>query len=139
VHVITSVFSFLLSKNLKNKTKPNDLQGDDTMVYCTKCGTKNEDTALVCVNCGASLQTGTSVTRRYERRRVENECFGLPHGGAIAGIVIGAIILLWGAFTLAQEAGWITRAPEIWPFVIIIIGVLIILGALYRMGRAPSP
>jgi len=109
------------------------------MVYCTKCGTKNEDTALVCVNCGASLQTGTSVTRRYERRRVENECFGLPHGGAIAGIVIGAIILLWGAFTLAQEAGWITRAPEIWPFVIIIIGVLIILGALYRMGRAPSP
>ena len=52
------------------------------MVYCTKCGTKNEDTALVCVNCGASLETGTYVSRRYERRRAEEEGFGLPHGRA---------------------------------------------------------
>jgi len=105
------------------------------MVYCTKCGTQNEDTALVCVKCGASLETGTQVSRRYERRRVENECFGLPHGGAIAGIIIGTVVLLWGAFEFAKQAGWITRAPEIWPIFIILIGLLIVLGALYRMGR----
>jgi len=109
------------------------------MVYCTKCGAKNEDTALVCVKCGASLETGTYVTRRYERRRAENECFGLPHGGLIAGIVIGVIILLWGAFELAKQMNWIREPPSLLPFIIIIIGLLIVLGALYRLGRRPPP
>jgi len=107
------------------------------MVYCTKCGTKNEDTALVCVNCGASLETGTYVSRRYERKRAENECFGLPHGGIIVGLAIGVIILLWGAFWFAREAGWLARTPEIWPIAVIIFGLLIVLGALYRLGRRP--
>lgn len=107
------------------------------MVYCTKCGTKNEDTALVCVNCGATLQTGTTVSRRHERRRMEEECFGLPHGGAIVGIAIGVIILLWGIFTLAQQAGLITQAVDIWPLALIIFGILIVAGALYGLSRKP--
>jgi len=28
------------------------------MVYCSKCGTKNEEDAKECVNCGASLEAG---------------------------------------------------------------------------------
>jgi len=109
------------------------------MVYCTKCGTKNEDTALVCIKCGASLETGTYVSRRQERRRAEEECFGLPHGGIIIGLVIGVIILLWGAFQLAGQMKWITTVPEIGPFIIIIFGLLIVLGALYRLSRRPPP
>ena len=109
------------------------------MVYCTKCGTKNEDTALVCVKCGASLETGTYVTRRYERRRAEDECFGLPHGGIIAGLVIGVIILLWGFFEFAKQMKWIVEPPSLLPFIIIIIGLLIVFGALYRLGRRPPP
>jgi len=109
------------------------------MVYCTKCGTKNEDTALVCIKCGASLETGTYESRRYERRRAESECFGLPHGGIIFGLFIGIIILLWGSFELARQMKWITVVPEIWPFIIIILGLLIVLGALYRLGRRPLP
>jgi len=109
------------------------------MVYCIKCGTKNEDTALVCVKCGASLETGTYVSQRQERRRAENECFGLPYGGAIFGIAIGVIILLWGSFWLAQQVGWIEKIPEIWPFALIIFGLLIVLGALYRLSRRPPP
>lgn len=105
------------------------------MVYCTKCGTKNEDTAVVCTNCGASLQTGTYVSRRYERRRAEQECFGLPHGGAIVGIAIGAIILIWGFSILAQQSGWIREQIEIWPFALIILGILIIAGAIYGLSR----
>ena len=109
------------------------------MVYCTKCGTKNEDTALVCVKCGASLETGTYVSRRYERKRAEDECFGLPHGGIIIGLAIGVIILLWGSFWFAQQVGWITKMPDVWPIAIIIVGLLIVLGALYRLTRRPPP
>jgi len=107
------------------------------MVYCIKCGTKNEDTALVCVKCGASLETGTYETRRYERKRAEEQCFGLPHGGIIFAIVIGVIILLWGSFELAKQMKLITTAPDMGPLIIIIIGLLIVLGALYRLGRRP--
>jgi uncharacterized membrane protein YvbJ len=105
------------------------------LVYCTKCGSKNEDTAVVCVKCGANLQTGSVESRRYERRRSESQCFGLPHGGTIAGIVIGALIILWGFFTLAEQQGWITQAPELWWIIIIIIGVLMVAGGIYRATR----
>jgi len=107
------------------------------MVYCTKCGTKNEDTAVVCTNCGATLQTGTPISRRYERRRAEQECFGLPHGGAIVGIAIGIIIVFWGFLMFAQQTGLITEQVEVWPLALIIFGVLILVGAIYGMSRRP--
>lgn len=110
------------------------------MVYCPKCGTMNDDTAEFCVKCGASLRTGTYESRRNERRRAENECFGLPHGGAIVGLVIGAIILIWGAFALAQASGLVTTTPDLWIIIVIVFGILLIAGAVYQMNRhKPSP
>ncbi len=108
------------------------------MVYCPKCGTQNEDTAEYCVKCGASLQTGTYASRRYERRKMENECFGLPHGGAIAGLVIGVIILIWGISTLAQHMGWMQPGFDLWFIVLIVFGVLMIAGAIYGITRRKS-
>ncbi len=105
------------------------------MVYCPKCGNKNEDTADFCVKCGASLETGTVASRRYERRKAEQECFGLPHGGAIAGIVFGAIILIWGIFMLLQQTGVVTQTIDFWYIIIIVIGVLIVAGAVYKITR----
>jgi ribosomal protein L40E len=97
------------------------------MVYCTKCGTKNEDDAVVCVKCKEPL-VGHQTVRR-ERRRKENECFGLPNGGAIAGLVIGLIIILWGATAVLG-----VDFP-LWAFIIIIFGSLMVAGALYSIGR----
>jgi len=54
------------------------------MVYCTKCGTKNEEDATVCVKCQQPL--GSHHVGRRERRRAEDECFGLPHGGILVGL-----------------------------------------------------
>lgn len=100
------------------------------MVYCVKCGTKNPDEAQVCSKCGAQLYT-TGESRHY--RRMENECFGLPGGGMIAGIVIGLIIILAGVSFLVQQVYHIDIP---WfPIVIIVFGVLILAGALYRRSR----
>jgi hypothetical protein len=94
---------------------------------CTKCGTENVEGAKYCVNCGASLG-------RMERRerRPRDECFGLPHGGAIFGLFIGALIILWG---LSEVFGW---EIEIWTYAIIIIGLIIVAGAIYGLTRRGS-
>ncbi len=99
----------------------------------------NDDTAQFCVKCGASLRTGTYESRRYERRRAEAECFGLPHGGAIVGLVIGAIILLWGFSALAQQTGLIRTAPDLWIIIVIVLGILFIAGAIYGINRSRQP
>jgi len=108
------------------------------LVYCSKCGTKNEDSAEFCSNCGASLKTGTYTSRRYERRRAEQECFGLPHGGAIIGILVGIIILVWGLSYLLQQMGIISYTIEFWYIIIIAIGVLLIAGAIYRITHSKT-
>jgi hypothetical protein len=106
------------------------------MVYCSKCGTQNPDTNNVCSNCGSPLYT---VGQRYpgsdreHYRRMENECFGLPNGGMIVGIVIGVIIILVGLSLFLQTT--IGIRIDLWPFILIIFGVLILLGALYRQRR----
>jgi hypothetical protein len=114
------------------------------MVYCSKCGTQNADTNTNCTNCGAPLYT---VGQRYpgsdreHYRRMENECFGLPNGGMIVTLVIGVIIILVGLGLFLQAAYGISI--DIWPFIIIIFGVLLVAGALYRQRRyrerAPAP
>jgi len=66
------------------------------------------------------------------REKREDECFGLPRGGAIFGLVIGALIIILG---LQQLFGW---EIDIGPFAIIIVGVLIVAGAIYTFTRRKS-
>lgn len=101
------------------------------MVYCAKCGTKNEDDARVCVKCGASLYAVGEERWRY--RRMENECFGIPHGGTVVGLFIGFIIILAGISFLLQAA-YNINMPW-WPLVVILFGILMIVGALFGMRR----
>jgi len=109
------------------------------MVYCTKCGAKNPDDVKVCAQCGASLYAVTEHERRRRREdecfKPEEECFGIPRGGAIVGIAIGAIILIAGFIWLLQQAQLIPKTVEFWPFAVIIFGILIIMGALYGLRR----
>ena len=98
------------------------------MVYCQKCGTKNEDNADFCSKCGANLQTGVSSSQRETREKAEEDCFGLPHGGIIAAIIIGVLIIIFGVTMLFGINFW-----EYWYIIIIIFGILLVAGAIYRM------
>ena len=119
-----------------------------SMVFCSKCGTKNEDSADYCVKCSAKLIVSMekSIEKRIEEgaeefgkraeawgenfgKRTEQECFGLPHGGTIFGLIIGLIIILVGITSLAGID------IEFWPLIIIIFGLLIAGGAIYTLIR----
>jgi len=123
------------------------------MVYCTKCGTKNEEGTEYCSKCGANL--GVSREQKIEMRaeefgrraeewgeqfgkRAEKECFGLPHGGTIAGLIIGIIIIIvalsWIPGLISPEVREVTD-PLFWPVIIIVFGILIVAGALYKYSR----
>ena len=103
------------------------------MVYCSKCGKKNEDDVEFCVDCGAALYPERSRRRRdFRERGKEDECFGLPRGGAIFGLFIGIIIIIVG---LQQLFGW---KIDIGPLAIIITGLLFLAGAIYGLSRRRS-
>jgi ribosomal protein L40E len=121
------------AKSLKTRMASMSRLERDRMVYCVKCGTKNEDDAKVCSKCGAGLYSAGERPEYY--KRMENECFGIPRGGTFVGLAIGAIILLAGLILLLRQAGLISTAVDVWPFAIIIFGVLIVIGALYSMRR----
>ena len=118
------------------------------MVYCSECGTKNNESAAFCVKCGKKLNV--SPAKSFENRieegaeefgkraeewgesfekRAEKECFGLPHGGTIFGLIIGIIIILVGASMLAGID------LKLWPLTVLIFGVLIVGGAIYSLTR----
>jgi amino acid transporter len=60
----------------------------------------------------------------------EDECFGLPQGGTIAGIIIGILIILAGIQSLM---GW---NFDFGPYMIILVGILIAAGAYYQMNKS---
>jgi len=101
------------------------------MVYCTKCGTKNEEDALVCVKCGTRLHKAPPSFEKRIEEAVEGaapeECFGIPHGGAVVGLVIGLIIILVGLGLLFKV--------EVWPAIVIIFGIVVLVGAFYGLRR----
>jgi predicted membrane protein len=64
---------------------------------------------------------------------MEEECFGIPRGGSIVGIVIGLIIVLFGVSTIL--AHYYNIDLQVWPIIVIIFGILIVIGAYYGMRR----
>lgn len=66
---------------------------------------------------------------------METECFGIPRGGTVVGLAFGFLIVLWGLIIMLQQTGVISSKVDVWPFAIILFGVLIIVGAIYGMRR----
>jgi tetrahydromethanopterin S-methyltransferase subunit E len=76
-----------------------------------------------------TFATGRPARRRRDRPRRDDECFGLPYGGAIVGLFFGAIIILYG---LSSVFGW---SIDFGSWAVILFGVLIVAGAVYGLTR----
>ncbi|MCE5213278.1 MAG: zinc-ribbon domain-containing protein [Methanobacterium sp.] len=100
------------------------------MVYCDSCGKKNEEDAGYCSQCGNPLK-GDNMRRDDHKRRQRNECFGLPHGNIIGPVIIGVILILIGLSSIYGFSFW----TYVWPALIVIVGILIIAGAIYSTRR----
>lgn len=130
------------------------------MVFCSKCGSKNSDNAKYCNECGANLELrkeehkeewgeefgkkiekwgeefGKQMEERGEEfgRDIENECFGLPHRGAIIGIIIGAFIIIIGT-SLALGLDFDIWGRWFGTGILIVIGLIIVISAIYGLTR----
>jgi hypothetical protein len=82
-----------------------------------------------------TLKSVPNEERERIHRRYEAECFGMPHGGAIVILAIGVIIVFAGLIAILQQADLIAKNVDVWPFAVIVFGILILIGALYRMSR----
>jgi uncharacterized membrane protein len=111
------------------------------MVNCQQCGAKNAEDSDFCTKCGVKLELakpkiaakGEEIGRKAEEwgrrmgERAEEECFGLPGGGAICGAVFGILIILFGLSIVLAWPFWFLIAP----LTVIIIGVLIVVASIY--------
>jgi uncharacterized membrane protein YvbJ len=113
-------------------------------IYCPSCGRENDEGAAFCVSCGAALArpvAGAQYAGPRARRsddcfgqREGDECFGLPWGGLIAALIFGGLLILFGVATYAK---W-DLGNFVGPLVLVLLGVLLIAGALYRRGKQPK-
>jgi hypothetical protein len=105
------------------------------MVYCSKCGKKNEEDAEFCSKCGASLKG-----KPYEwERHCEEECPGGKHGAPLFWGIVLILIGLWVIFefVLKRISGlpvWIYTF-EFWWIFALLIGICIIFVGLRMIIR----
>lgn len=107
--------------------------------YCSKCGKENLDDAVYCMNCGTPLVATAEPYAGPKKRREdecfgtqEERCFGIPNGAAIAGIIFGVLLIFAG---IALFFGWSWNWNWLGAAILLLIGVLIVIGALYRRRR----
>jgi len=121
------------------------------MPYCPKCGSEVKEQDSFCPKCGANLKaTVPPPPKPPEYRRNEkaeknekqekqekngNEKYEKQQFG-VFGPFIGGVILILVGFMFYLSSSGIIEFRSIFPFVLIIIGALIIIGVLSGSMRA---
>ena len=136
------------------------------MSYCPKCGNKIDETMTFCPRCGASLKgtpTGQPAPAQPYPRRDEkseknekqekqekrdhpekSEKQEKGEQGFIGYLIGGLILITLGLFSVLQLSGYFTAdSGQSWAIMLLIIGVIIIIGAIYvalvARKRSPQP
>ncbi len=112
------------------------------MVYCAKCGRKNEDDARFCNSCGAPLGAGVVGVREQRRDQCDDGCSGGSRRGSWFWAIIVILIGLWIIFEFGLKN--IRGLPpelanfELWWIFPIVIGIVVIalgVGMLRKQGQ----
>ena len=129
------------------------------MSYCPKCGNKIDETMAFCPRCGASLkatapaQAPSAPPYRRDEKSEKNEKQekqekdqhqekGEKGEQGFIGYLIGGLVLITiGAFALLQLTNSFVSSGQNWAIMLLIIGVIIIIGAVYvaTVARKRSP
>ena len=135
------------------------------MSFCPKCGNKVDENMVFCPHCGTSLKSippnppAPAPAQPYRRRdeksekNEKQEKQQSPEKGerqekgetGFIGYLIGGLILITlGLFSVLQLSGYFTiDSGQSWAVMLLIIGVIIIIGAIYvaliARKRSPQP
>ena len=107
---------------------------EESIVYCTKCGTNNADSRTVCVQCGAPLYGTSGKSMSYWNwGHYERDYSYHRRGKPYIGILIGLILILAGLSVLVSELYGI-HIPWL-PVVLLLVGVFILLRLFHVRSR----
>jgi uncharacterized membrane protein YvbJ len=132
------------------------------MSYCPKCGNKVEENMVFCPRCGASLKAtaaaGAVAGQPYQRRnekaeknekneknekdqRESREKQEKGEYGFVGYLIGGLILITIGFFSILQITGSTLTTGGDFAIMLLIIGVIIIIGAIYvtMVARKRSP
>jgi cation transport ATPase len=116
------------------------------MSYCPKCGNKIEETMTFCPICGAPLKdvppsaqttpTPTGKNEKQEKNEKEEkhedkEKQEKGERGFVGYLIGGLILITFGAFSILQLSGYFADSGQSWALMLLLIGVIIIVGAVY--------
>lgn len=128
------------------------------MATCPKCGSKVRDDMAFCPNCGASLRAEQTTAQqtpppppRYRNEKAEKDERnekrekGEKHEKrgpyAFIGPLIGGLVLIFIGMVAFINIYYPNSSGILWAFFFIIIGIIIIIGAIYgtTMARRRYP
>lgn len=136
------------------------------MSYCPRCGNKVDETMIFCPHCGASLkappqgQPAPPPAQPYYRRNEKSEKNEKQEkqqhqekgekqekgeAGFIGYLIGGLILITLSLFSVLQISGYFSgaNAGGNWAIMLLIIGIIIIVGAIYvaltARKRSPQP
>lgn len=123
------------------------------MPYCPKCGIEVSEQMAFCPKCGASLKAERPAVAaaappppRAEKaekaekkeKREKEEKHEKREFGVIGPLIGGLILIFLGLMSFLQVTG-VLRSEVAWASFLIIIGAIIVVGALYATRRSPRP
>ena len=132
------------------------------MPYCQKCGSEVKEDMTFCPQCGAALKvTETRLPERYRSEKAEKqekhekhekeekmekgeqpEKFEKKEYSVLGPLIGGSILILLGFMFYLAVTG-VLNFRSIFPFFLIIIGAIVILGvaigAVMARGKNPRP